>query len=89
LEITMHIGRLWHVIVTAIVLPSASAVLVEPIQAAEPSSEARSAEVHVGIDGGDIRGHDQRALQAAVDYVAGLGGGTVFIELDATRCAMP
>src|SRR5205085_12587783 len=24
-------------------------------------------------------GHDHRALQAAVDYVAGLGGGTVFI----------
>jgi parallel beta-helix repeat protein len=38
-----------------------------------------SAEVRVGIDAGDIRGSDNRALQAAVDYVAGLGGGTVRI----------
>jgi polygalacturonase len=37
------------------------------------------AEVRVGIDAGDIRGVDHRALQAAVDYVAGLGGGTVHI----------
>lgn len=37
------------------------------------------AEIRVGIDSGDIRGNDQRALQGAVDYVAGLGGGTVFI----------
>jgi parallel beta-helix repeat protein len=36
-------------------------------------------EVHVGIDAGDIRGNDHRALQAAVDYVAGLGGGTVSV----------
>src|SRR5207248_9649332 len=28
---------------------------------------------------GDFRGDDHRALQAAVDYVAGLGGGTVHI----------
>ena len=32
------------------------------------------AEVRVGIDEGDIRGSDQRALQSAVDYLAGLGG---------------
>src|SRR5438552_17631307 len=37
------------------------------------------AEVRAGIDQGDFRGDDQRALQAAVDYVAGLGGGTVHI----------
>lgn len=37
------------------------------------------AEIRVGIDEGDIRGSDHRALQAAVDYVAGLGGGTVYI----------
>jgi len=35
--------------------------------------------LHVGIDKGDLRGDDQRALQAAVDYVANLGGGTVLI----------
>src|SRR5687767_5854799 len=36
-------------------------------------------EISVGIDSGDLRGGDHRALQAAVDYVAGLGGGTVRI----------
>lgn len=36
-------------------------------------------EICVGLDQGDFRGSDQRALQAAVDYVAGLGGGTVHI----------
>jgi hypothetical protein len=35
--------------------------------------------LRVGIETGDLRGGDQRALQAAVDYVAGLGGGTVEI----------
>jgi parallel beta-helix repeat protein len=38
-----------------------------------------SVEIHVGITSGDIRGSDQRALQSAVDHVAALGGGTVFI----------
>jgi hypothetical protein len=33
--------------------------------------------VTVGREGCDINGADNRALQAAVDYVAGLGGGTV------------
>ncbi|MCI0462800.1 MAG: sulfatase-like hydrolase/transferase, partial [Gemmataceae bacterium] len=37
------------------------------------------AEIRVGIDEGDVRGSDHRSLQAAVDYVAGLGGGTVRI----------
>lgn len=35
--------------------------------------------VTVGQVSGDIIGRDHRALQAAVDYVAGLGGGTVEI----------
>ncbi len=35
--------------------------------------------VRVGVSAGDIVGSDNRALQAAVDYVAGLGGGTVEI----------
>jgi polygalacturonase len=35
--------------------------------------------ITVGKDAGDIRGGDNRALQAAVDYIAGLGGGTVEI----------
>jgi len=40
---------------------------------------AQLAEVRVGIDEGDLRGSDQRVLQSAVDYIAGLGGGTVHI----------
>src|SRR5207302_6354785 len=56
-----------------------SAFLMKPLPAAEPSLPERSAEVRVGVDDGDIRGSDHRALQAAVDYIAGLGGGTVFI----------
>lgn len=35
--------------------------------------------ITVGIQSGDIIGSDHRALQAAVDYIAGLGGGTVEI----------
>ena len=35
--------------------------------------------VSVGVAGADISGSDQRALQAAVDYIAGLGGGVVEI----------
>jgi hypothetical protein len=37
------------------------------------------ARVTVGLHTGDITGPDNRALQAAVDYVAGLGGGVVEI----------
>src|SRR5689334_7652439 len=35
--------------------------------------------VRVGREDADVMGADNRALQAAVDYVAGLGGGTVEI----------
>ncbi|MCA9193214.1 MAG: right-handed parallel beta-helix repeat-containing protein [Planctomycetales bacterium] len=35
--------------------------------------------IQVGQSEGDIRGNDNRALQAAVDYVAALGGGIVRI----------
>src|ERR1043166_9532440 len=35
--------------------------------------------ITVGLAGSDIIGNDNRALQAAVDYIAGLGGGTVEI----------
>ncbi len=37
------------------------------------------AEIRVGADAGDIRGCDNRALQAAVDHIASLGGGIVHI----------
>lgn len=36
-------------------------------------------QVSVGVRTGDLIGTDNRVLQAAVDYVAGLGGGTVEI----------
>ena len=36
-------------------------------------------EIRVGISDGDVSGRDHRVLQAAVDYVARLGGGTVHI----------
>lgn len=35
--------------------------------------------IRVGIDAGDLQGNDNRVLQAAVEYVAALGGGTVEI----------
>ena len=35
--------------------------------------------LRVGIKEGDMVGADNRALQAAVDYIAGLGGGVVEI----------
>lgn len=35
--------------------------------------------ITVGVSGADIIGSDNRAVQAAVDYIAGLGGGTVEI----------
>jgi polygalacturonase len=35
--------------------------------------------IRVGLSDADIVGADNRALQAAVDYIAGLGGGTVEI----------
>ncbi len=35
--------------------------------------------IRVGLSGADINGSDNRALQAAVDYIARLGGGTVEI----------
>lgn len=43
------------------------------------SKMAERPEIRVGIDSGDLRGNDNRALQAAVDYIAALGGGTVRI----------
>lgn len=55
-----------------------AALFVGPIWAIAADSSA-PAEIRVGIDDGDLRGSDHRALQAAVLYVAGLGGGKVHI----------
>ncbi len=66
--------------IASIVMASAATFLMSgtifPIRADQIS---KGAEIRVGIQKGDLRGTDNRALQAAVDYVAGLGGGTVFI----------
>jgi hypothetical protein len=43
------------------------------------SAMAEGPRLKVGHSSADLAGTDQRALQAAVDYVAGLGGGTVEI----------
>lgn len=50
-----------------------------PTVAVAQAPEPKRPLVRVGIDEGDVRGSDQRALQAAVDYVASLGGGTIQI----------
>ena len=62
-----------------LVAPCASAQEAER-RNAENELHARPAiHVTVGISGTDITGKDNRALQAAVDYVGSLGGGTVEI----------
>jgi hypothetical protein len=66
-------------VLAAVVLIGMSILLIRLSQAAESAGSIARAEVRVGIQEGDIRGEDHRALQAAVDYVAGLGGGTVYI----------
>jgi hypothetical protein len=64
---------------TAVVAAAVLGMAVAPAAAAPTPSDVRSAEIRVGIEEGDLRGSDHRALQAAVDYVAGLGGGTVYV----------
>jgi parallel beta-helix repeat protein len=63
----------------AVVAAAVIGMAVAPVSAAPVPSQTRPAEIRVGIEEGDLRGTDHRALQAAVDYVAGLGGGTVHI----------
>ncbi len=62
---------------TLLLLLAAAPPGTSPAADDKPTPPAELPEVRVGIDEGDIRGGDQRALQAAIDYVAGLGGGTV------------
>jgi parallel beta-helix repeat protein len=63
----------------ALLLVGALILGAESLLAVEPPFPSGGAEIRVGIDAGDLRGADHRALQAAVDYVAGLGGGTVHV----------
>jgi hypothetical protein len=65
----------------------AAAPAAGPVAGADPTQLPRAMHgpvkdlpcVTVGLRAGDIAGADNRALQAAVDYVAGLGGGVVQI----------
>ena len=65
----------------ALLVLTLAAVIPGQSRAADwaPAPGVELPEVRVGIDEGDVRGSDQRALQSAIDYVAGLGGGTVRI----------
>src|SRR5262245_56786830 len=62
---------------------AALACLIVPLTNLVPATRAaeqdEAAVIHVGINEGDIRGSDNRAVQAAIDYVANLGGGTVYV----------
>jgi parallel beta-helix repeat protein len=72
--------RQFHVNTKAVLLLASTAILFAGLShGAELPGPSPGAEIRVGIDQGDLRGGDHRALQAAVDYVAGLGGGTVHI----------
>lgn len=60
-----------------------SLVLLAPTlksQAPAPTQRPQDVNISVGVDEGDIRGNDQRALQAAVDFAARQGGGIVHIR---------
>lgn len=63
----------------ASLLAAAVAIGIAQADTGRPASEVHGAVIRVGIEEGDIQGADNRALQAAVDYVAGLGGGVVNI----------
>jgi hypothetical protein len=62
----------------AIILGIGFAPASAPVSAAD-APPAGGAEIRIGVREGDLRGDDHRALQAAVDYVAALGGGTVHV----------
>jgi parallel beta-helix repeat protein len=56
-----------------------AALAATPLIAAQAPSTAQRAELRVGTEEGDIKMADNRGLQASIDYVASLGGGTVRI----------
>jgi hypothetical protein len=52
-----------------------------------PEPHPADAVVTVGQTGGDLRGQDQRVIQAAIEYVALLGGGVVRLLPGLYECA--
>jgi parallel beta-helix repeat protein len=73
----MHSWR--TLLLSATTLCGAALVFVGTGLPAAETPPPQGAAIRVGITEGDLRGDDHRALQAAIDYVAGLGGGTVHI----------
>ena len=71
--------RHWLLAQAVAILTGTSVVIAQPFQAARQQPSPPGADFRVGINDGDIRGNDHRALQAAVNYVASLGGGSVLI----------
>jgi len=65
--------------VAATLFAFAAAIGTVQADTGEPTGAVQRAVIRVGIEEGDIQGSDNRALQAGVDYVAGLGGGVVRI----------
>ncbi|HEY7115812.1 MAG TPA: right-handed parallel beta-helix repeat-containing protein [Tepidisphaeraceae bacterium] len=74
-----HFQRSSQIGLAGCVILLSSALNVSLADTGKAPAQVQRMEIRVGIDEGDLRGADNRALQAAVDYVAHLGGGTVRI----------
>ncbi len=66
-------------VLSGVVLLLTLLALATKSTAQRPAQRSAEVNVYVGIEEGEIRGRDHRALQAAVDYAAKLGSGTVHI----------
>ncbi len=80
---------LFPLVITASVLAADRPAVTNPRQtsgdkAVQPKWE-ETLTITVGVKDADIIGSDQRAIQAAVDHVARLGGGTVHIKAGTYR----
>ena len=75
----MDARMIWLAKISSIFLLLSSCLPGAEIRAQKPPQPTEDTKVHVGITSGDIRGNDHRALQAAVDYAAKMGGGSVLI----------
>jgi hypothetical protein len=84
-----HARSLWTFLTFVLVACAASAAEAPLDPSPKPDEQQLSHSMHaamdqlpriaVGIEKGNLVGRDNRALQAAVDYIAALGGGTVQI----------
>ena len=74
---TATVHGLWRTLIVDGVMAMSGIFALAQTVLAQPAVAVHRAEISVGTDQGDIRGADNRALQAAVDHLATLGGGTV------------